>query len=126
MIGRAAGRDRADELRDLALNELAIPAVAGALDGHVIEMDTWRRNNLASLSSTHRDHRHFFLEPHLGASRNVNALIFFNDVQHLIGVAAHRCRRFDDAHGDRLAAKHASRAQFLERGDDRHALDYAL
>jgi hypothetical protein len=33
VIGSAAGWDGADELRDLALNQLAIPAIRGVLDG---------------------------------------------------------------------------------------------
>ena len=39
VVGRAAGRDRSDELCRLALNQFAIPAVAGFLDRLIVEAD---------------------------------------------------------------------------------------
>src|SRR5262249_52734191 len=126
VIGRAAGRDRSDELGDLALNQLAIPAVAGALDGDVEHFDVCRGG--FSRPTTVGLHTQYgsILNPHLRTGREVDALVLLEDVEHLIRRAAHGRRPFDHAQGNRLAAQDFSAAELVERGDDRHALDYAV
>src|SRR5437867_8489180 len=132
VIGRAAGRDRPDELRDLALNQLAIPAVAGALDWDVGEANRWRTGNPACpdrrdrLSSTHTNRRDPLVNVQLRARGKEDAFVAAEDVEHLIGCAAQSCGRVEGPHRDRLTFEHFAGAQLVERHDADHPLDYAL
>src|SRR5581483_7819843 len=73
VVGGAAGRDRADELRDLALNQLAIPAVARALDGSILHANASCERVRAP--ARHADDRARPVQTNLAARRNEHALI---------------------------------------------------
>src|SRR5438105_6688126 len=113
VIGRAAGQDRADELGDLALNQLAIPAVAGALKRNVLEADACRGGLQAARRAEARrytDSRALHLD--LRARRQKNPLVFFEVVEHLVAIAAYRAA--DDSHGDLFASQNVAGAELIE------------
>src|SRR5438105_3983301 len=84
MIGGAAGRNRADELCDLALDQLAVPAIAGFLDGLVVEANACRGGLQAARRAKARRYTdNSSIELHLHSLRQKNPGVLFEDIQHL-------------------------------------------
>jgi len=120
VIGRAAGRDGADELRDLALNQLAIPAIASPLDGDVDEANRnagrWPAGPPAAGPADSHD-CNLSLQLQIRSRRQENPRIALEDVQNFVSVFVAQRRLsvdIDDPHRDRIAAKAAPSTQDIQ------------
>jgi len=102
MIGRAAGRDRADELCDLALDQLAVPAIAGVLHRLIAEVDFVKRRRPRR---RRRYTDHCAIDLHLHSPRQQDASVFFQDIQDFVAIVADGRWALDGPHRDVLATK---------------------
>jgi len=120
VIGRAAGWDRSDELRDLGLDQFSIPAIAGLLDRRVRERDSvWPRHSCLGWPKD-RQECLSYIHLQLLTARKIDPDILREVIQNLITVVGDLGRPVDHAHRDGLAVKLFSGAQIVQRGDHDH------
>jgi len=143
VIGSAARRNRSDELRDLALNQFAIPAVAGVLDGLIGEANLECGGHATALGGResggtaaalqiiygrHTDQRNLSFQLDLSPTGQMNPGIALEDIEHLIPVVTSQGRaavQREDPHRNVLPGEVspdpqiaiAQRLAVLEAGD---------
>ncbi|PYQ62781.1 MAG: hypothetical protein DMF58_00675 [Acidobacteria bacterium] len=95
-----------------------------SLDGEVCETDACRGGLWAARRAEARrytDHRHFLVQFQLLAGRNIDALVFVEDVKHFIRCVANRSWRLDHPHRNRFALQHLAGSELVDRSDDGHS-----